>query len=158
MKKVCVFLLLWLSLWEVMLSHCVGVFRYVITGSGRCPGEGLGYPLQYSWAALVAQTVKNLPATQESWVWEILWKKWQLTPVFLPGESPWMEEPGGLQPMGSQRVGHDWVTKHSTENHMSCLLPAKIWRNNWSLGNQTCLSLKREWKQLGKLCSYLLVA
>ena len=32
---------------------------------------------------------------------------WQSTPVFLPGESPWTEEPGGLQSMGSQRVGHD---------------------------------------------------
>ena len=38
----------------------------------------------------------------------------QSTRVFLPGESPWTEEPGRLQPMGSQRVGHrhDWVTKH----------------------------------------------
>ena len=33
-------------------------------------------------------------------------------PVFLPGESPWREEPGGLQSKGSQRVRHDWVTKH----------------------------------------------
>ena len=33
-----------------------------IPGSGRSPGEGIGYPLQYSWASLVAQTVKNLPA------------------------------------------------------------------------------------------------
>ena len=41
------------------------------------------------------------------------WRRaWQPTPVFLPGESPWTEEPGGLQSMGSQRVGHDWVTKH----------------------------------------------
>ena len=32
---------------------------------------------------------------------------WQPTPTFLPGESPWTEEPGGLQSMGSQRVGHD---------------------------------------------------
>ena len=32
---------------------------------------------------------------------------WQHTPVLLPGESPWIEEPGGLQSMGSQRVGHD---------------------------------------------------
>ena len=32
---------------------------------------------------------------------------WQPTPVFLPGESPWTEEPGGLQFTGSQRVGHD---------------------------------------------------
>ena len=30
----------------------------------------------------------------------------QPTPVFLPGESPWTEEPGGLESMGSQRVGH----------------------------------------------------
>ena len=33
------------------------------------------------------------------------------TPGFLPGESPWTEEPGGLQSTGSQRVGHDLVTK-----------------------------------------------
>ena len=39
-----------------------------IPGSGRSPGEGIGYPLQYSWASLVAQTVKNLPAMQETWV------------------------------------------------------------------------------------------
>ena len=37
---------------------------------------------------------------------------WQPTPVFLPGESPRTEEPGRLQSMGSQGVGHDWVTKH----------------------------------------------
>ena len=34
-------------------------------------------------------------------------RAWQPTPVFLPGESPWTEEPGGLQSKGSQRVGHD---------------------------------------------------
>ena len=39
-----------------------------IPGSGRSPREGIGYPLQYSWAFLVAQMVKNLPATQETWV------------------------------------------------------------------------------------------
>ena len=33
-----------------------------IPGSGRSAGEGIGYPLQYSWASLVAQLVKNLPA------------------------------------------------------------------------------------------------
>ena len=43
------------------------------------------------------------------------WRRaWQLTPVFLPGESPWTEEPGGLQSMWSQRVGHNWATKHNT--------------------------------------------
>ena len=39
---------------------------------------------------------------------------WQPTPVFLPGESPRTEEPVGLQSVGSQRVGHNWATKHST--------------------------------------------
>ena len=40
----------------------------MIPGSGKSPGEGIGYPLQYSWASLVAQTAKNLPAMQEAWV------------------------------------------------------------------------------------------
>ena len=39
-----------------------------IPGSGRSPGEGIGYLLQYSGASLVAQLVKNLPAMRESWV------------------------------------------------------------------------------------------
>ena len=37
-------------------------------GSGRSTGEGIGYPLQYSWASLVAQLVKNPPAMWETWV------------------------------------------------------------------------------------------
>ena len=39
-----------------------------IPGSGRSPGEGIGYPLLYSWASLVVQLVKNLPAMQETLV------------------------------------------------------------------------------------------
>ena len=39
-----------------------------IPGLGSSPGEGIGYLLQYSWAAPVAQMVKNLPAMQETWV------------------------------------------------------------------------------------------
>ena len=41
---------------------------------GRCPGEGIGYPLQYSWASLWAQLVKNLPAMQETWVQSLGWE------------------------------------------------------------------------------------
>ena len=37
-----------------------------IPGSGRSPGEGISYPLQYSWASLIARLVKNLPAIQET--------------------------------------------------------------------------------------------
>ena len=39
-----------------------------IPGSGRSHGEGVGYPLQYSWASLVAQMVEYLPAMWETWV------------------------------------------------------------------------------------------
>ena len=46
---------------------------------GRSPGEGIGYPLQYSWASLVAQLVKNTPAMQEilvhPWVGKIPWRR-----------------------------------------------------------------------------------
>ena len=56
--------------------------------------------------SLVTQMVKNLPAMQETWVWSLglipglrisPWRRaWQPSPVFLPGESPWTEEPGRL--------------------------------------------------------------
>ena len=49
-------------------SPCNAVDPGSISGSGRSPGEGIGYPLQYSWASLVAQVVKNLPATWETCV------------------------------------------------------------------------------------------
>ena len=39
-----------------------------ISGLGKSAGEGIGYTLQYSWASLVAQLVKNLPAMRETWV------------------------------------------------------------------------------------------
>ena len=70
-----------------------------IPGSGRSPGEGIGYSLQYSWASLMAQLVKNPPAMQEPWVQSLVWedplKKGKgITPIFWPGEfnglyGPW---------------------------------------------------------------------
>ena len=54
-----------------------------IPGLGRSAGDGIGYPLQYSWASLVAQLVKNLPTMQETWVWSLGWEdpleKWKAT-------------------------------------------------------------------------------
>ena len=63
-------------------------------------------------ASLVAQLVKNLPAMWETWVLSLGWEDplkegWQPTPIFLPGENPWTEEPGGLHFMGSQTVRHN---------------------------------------------------
>ena len=45
-----------------------------IPGSGRSAGEGIGYPLQYSWASFVAQLVKNLSAVQETWIQSLGWE------------------------------------------------------------------------------------
>ena len=42
---------------------------------GSIPGEGTGYPLQYSWDTLVAQLVNNLPAMQETWVRSLGWEE-----------------------------------------------------------------------------------
>ena len=72
----------------------------------------MGYSLQYSWVSLVAQMVKNPPMLRETWARSLAWedhlrRAWQPTPVFLPGESPWTEEPGRLQSMGWQRVRYD---------------------------------------------------
>ena len=75
-----------------------------IPGSGRSAGEGIGYPLQYSWASLVAQLVKDPPAMQEMWVqslgWEDPLEKGKAThSSILPWRIPWSME--------SQRFGHD---------------------------------------------------
>ena len=46
----------------------------MIPGLGGSAGEGIGYPLQYSWVSLVAQLVKNLPAMWETWVRSLCWE------------------------------------------------------------------------------------
>ena len=58
-----------------------------IQGTGGSTGEGIGYLLQYSWAFLVAQLVKNRLQCGRSWVGKIPWRREKLpTPVFWPGE------------------------------------------------------------------------
>ena len=71
----------------------------LIPGLGRSTGEGIGYPIQYSWASHMAQQVKNPPAMQETWIQSLGWEDPQRrerlpTPVFWPREchgqySPW---------------------------------------------------------------------
>ena len=71
---------------------------------GRASGEGMGYPFQYSWASLVAQLVKNLPALRETWIrslgWEDPLEKGKATHSSILA---W-RIPGTSQSMGSQRV------------------------------------------------------
>ena len=88
-----------------------------IPGLGRFLGEGIGYPLQYSWASLVVQIVKNPPAMQEAWVWYLGWEDHLEESMtthcsILAWRISWTEKPGRLQSMGSQRAGHNWMTRH----------------------------------------------
>ena len=71
-----------------------------IPGLGSSPGEGIGYPLQYAWAP-----------------WWLRWLRIHLQ-CGKPGFYPWVgiEEPGRLQSMRLQRVGHDWVTKYTAQH------------------------------------------
>ena len=55
-------------------SACSAGEPSLISGSGRSAGEGIGYPLQYSWASLVAQLVKNPPATRKTWAQSLGWE------------------------------------------------------------------------------------
>ena len=75
-----------------------------IPGSGRSTAEGIGYPLQYSWASLVAQLAKNLPAMQETSVrflgWEGPLEKGKAThSSILAWRIP-----------GLHRIRHNWAT------------------------------------------------
>ena len=72
-------------------------------GLGRSAGEALGYPLQYSWASLVAQLVKNLPAVRETRVQSLGWEDpLEKEKAILAWRIPWT-----VQSMGLQRVRHN---------------------------------------------------
>ena len=55
-------------------SACSAGDPGLIPGLGRSPGEGIVYLLQYSWASLLAQILKNLPAMWETWVQSLGWE------------------------------------------------------------------------------------
>ena len=82
----------------------------------------------YSELISLAQRLKCLPAMRETWVRSLgredpLEKEMATHSSILAWRIPWMEEPGGLQSMGSQRVGHDWVTSLS----LSLSLSPPVW-------------------------------
>ena len=79
-------------------------------------------PKFMSIASLMAQTVKHLPTMWETWVQslgreDLLEKEIATHSSMLAWKIPWMEEPGRLQSVGSQRVGHDWATSL----HVHCI-------------------------------------
>ena len=70
------------SLWSESFPHssvgkesvCHAGDSGSIPGLGRSSGEGIGYPLQYPWASLVAQLVKSMPAMWETWIRSLAWE------------------------------------------------------------------------------------
>ena len=72
----------------------------------------------YVWASLVAKRLKCLPTMRETWIRSLGWedpleKEMATHSNILAWRIPWIEKPGGLHSMGSQRVGHDWATSLS---------------------------------------------
>ena len=101
----------------------------------RSSGDCLPSPLPCSRASLVAQTVKHLPTVWEIQVRSLGWedppdKEIATHSSTLAWKIPCTEEPGGLQSMGSQRVGHNWANSfysHSffpaqVHKHTPCLI------------------------------------
>ena len=79
-------------------------------------------PFHFHWVSLVVQKVKKLFAVQETWIQSLgqedpLKKGMATHSSILAWRMPWIEEPGGLQSMGSQRVGYNWVTNRYTHTH-----------------------------------------
>ena len=68
----------------------------------------LGFPGGASGKEPTCQCRRLQRHSFDPWVGKIPWRRaWQPDPVFFPGESPWTEEPEGLESMGLQRVGHN---------------------------------------------------
>ena len=82
----------------------------MIPGLGRSPAEGIGYPLQYSHVSLVAQTVKNLPTMQETWVRSLDWEDPLKEGIGNPLQYSCLENPHGQKSL----VGYSpWGRKES---------------------------------------------
>ena len=87
------------------------------------PDWGFGVRHPSYGASLIAQSVKNLPAVQETWALSLGWedpleKEMATHSSILAWKIPWTEEPGGLQSMGSQKSWNNWATNTSTSTHL----------------------------------------
>ena len=110
-----------------------------IPGLERSSGEGIGYPLQYSWASLVAQLVKNPPAMQETWVW-------------FPGlgRSPGEGKGYPLQYSGPENsmdcIVHGVAKSQTRLNDFHFQFQLSLWSNShictWLLENTTALTIR----------------
>ena len=107
------------------------------------------------WTSLMAQMVKCLPTMQETWVQSLGWedpleKEMATHSSILAWKTPWTEEPGGLQSMGSHRVGHNRVTSlHFTylpPEKAVCRSRSNSW--NWTWNNRLIENWERSTSRL----------
>ena len=104
-----------------------------IPRSGRSFGEGIGYALQHSWASLVAQLVKILPAMWETWVRSLCWEDPLEKGKGTQSSILAWKISGTIQSMGLQRVRHDWAIFTSlpfTCLHM-CVFVLSLFSHVW---------------------------
>ena len=115
-----------LTRWPHLLVYCSVIHRAQTWRQPKCPSrdewiknrficDGILFSHKEYAPSLLAQTIKNLPAMQETWVWSLGWedprKKEMVTHSSIPAwRIPWTENPGGLQSTGLQRVWHGWAT------------------------------------------------
>ena len=87
----------------------------------------MGFPGSTSDKEPICQCKRHKRCGLNPWVGKIPWRRaWQPTPVFLPEESPWTEEPGGLQSLGLQKAGHSLARMHACMHFVYILQALKI--------------------------------
>ena len=106
------------KLWQPLFSWVPKSLWTETAGMKLKDACSLEEKLWQTWASLVAQMVKRLPAMWETWVQSLSWKnslekEMATLSSILAWRIPWTEEPGGLQSMGLQRVRHDWATQEA---------------------------------------------
>ena len=106
------------AIFQLVFSSGTSMTLLKISDTLRVPVK-LASPSVYMWASLVAHMVKNLPAMEKTYVQSLsqedpLEKGMATHSCIFTWRIPWTEEPGSLQSMGLQRVGHDWATNTST--------------------------------------------
>ena len=105
--------------------------RLILAATLQVQFCGYSHPIDEDAASLVAPG-KCKRLRFNPWVWRISWRrKWQPTPVFLPGKPHGQKSLAGYSPGGHRRVGHDWMTDHaSTDKHTEGHLRACLGSHN----------------------------
>ena len=124
----------------------------LIPGSGRSAGEGIGYPLQYSWVSLVAQLVMNLPAMRETWVWSLGWEEplekeyssilaWRIRWTVVDGVTKSRTQLSDIHSLwkvetSNQRITHIQITWNIHELTQKEIHIISIWVKKWTIHYQ----------------------